>query len=993
MPWRPKRRPIPWRTVAKVLLPIVALVVAIELVAHVVEQRRPPQRARTLRERAQLHRQLGQLDEAARALEEAVELLPDDVQATLMLAQVRQAQGRLEQAERVLRGALERRPRDPVLVVPLARLLLDTGRPLEAAEVLEPELGAIRKVTDPLERIDALLVAGRAAAGRGALLEAEALFREATRVGPAPVTTVAKAAAEACLALTDLLTRSGRLPAALDALEAARSLTPWDPRIALARARVLELGGQTQEALAQLRPLVEAPDGPDLVAAASMADVLLRARHLDAVAELASRVQAAPAGQELAGAMRAAAALGSGDLARAQAEAARFLESHPTSPAAQLAQGRAALAAGSADLARRSFDAALAAAPALTEAALGALEVERRAGDVPAIRSRASALLERADARAWGLRALVGLAARDPGALAHGRERLEALAAARPSDTRLRVHLGLLRLATGDVARAADDLEPLLSAPDLATASSTLGDSPEAMLQATAAVEGLGVLLLGHEDPMARLLIARALERLDRPWLALALLGEPDGPELDVDRAALHVRLGLRTGDPRRAVAALEALRARAPDDAAVLAALGETQLASGDVAAARVTLEQAARALPDNAAVWARLGRARVGAGDLAGGEQAYARARALRPALVIAHEDAALPLASGDADAATRRLRAALEATGDGRFALALAAAEAAAGRPRAGLEVLARGGRSGAHPLVAALLAEAGDLERARAMARTVGVPEVVQRAAGEAAPRRALWALVALSTLEWGAPAGRQAEAILADERADALSLWWAWNATEARDAATAVKLGERLVRLAPDDARLALRLAAAHRAAGDAAGDAAVVRRVQAWTIEDPATLTELGMALERIGEPALAEARYRQALARAGDPVAHNDLACLLAAGTDERRREALQHAREALRLAPNAAEILDTLGWVQHLLGQDHEALELLERAAARLPANPTVRFHLAEVLHALNRADDARLALEVALRLPPGWPEEAQARARLETLGAAGR
>ncbi|MCO5168034.1 MAG: tetratricopeptide repeat protein [Planctomycetes bacterium] len=278
MPWRPKRPPFPWRTLLKVLVPIVALVVAFEVVSTVVEQRRPPNQVRRLKERAGLHRQVGQLDEAAAALDQARALDPDDADLPVLLALVRQAQGRPDEAERVLRAARARRPDDMQLTVPLARLLLDTGRPMEAAELLEPALVAIRRVTDPLQRIDALLVAGQAAAGRGALLQAEALFREATRVGPAPVTTVAKGAAEACLALADLYTRTGRLAGAHEALAAARTYTPWDPRIAVARARALELAGQTEEAVAELQPLVGAEAGPDLTAAAGDVFLLPRGR-------------------------------------------------------------------------------------------------------------------------------------------------------------------------------------------------------------------------------------------------------------------------------------------------------------------------------------------------------------------------------------------------------------------------------------------------------------------------------------------------------------------------------------------------------------------------------------------------------------------------------------------------------------------------------------------------------------------------------------------
>lgn len=999
MPWRPNRPSFPWRTFAKVVLPIVALVVVIQVGAFVVDQRSPVQRVRKLKERAQLHWQVGQLDAATLALEEATALQPDDRQVTVLLARLRQSQGRVDDAERMLREALARRPQDPTLAVPLARLLLDTGRPLEAAEVLEPELVAIRKITDPVQRIDALLVAARAATGLGSLLKAEALLREATRVGPAPVTSVAKAAAEACLALADLFTRSGRLPAAREALDAARTYTPWDPRIALGRARVFELEGQTDAAVAQLEPLVAAATGPDLAAAAALGEVLLRAKRADDVAVLASRVESAVAGRELAGALRAAAALGGDDPEQAMAEAARFVESHPTSPSAQLARGRAALAQGALPVAREAFELALSKTPSLTEAAIGLLETEERAGDPTAIRTCALALLDRAEARAWGMRALMSLSLRDPSVLAAGRARLEALVAARPNDARLRVHLALLRLGEGQTEGVADDLQPLLAAMDLAGAMSTLADTPDGMLQGVHALEGLAVLLLrpAYADPAGRLLAARALERLDRLDLGSALLGESTA-ELDHEATLLRVQLALRSGDLGQGVAALEALRAREPDDVATLAALGELRLVKGDVAQAREILEQAARRTPESAAVRARLARARAEMGDLAGATEAYAAARVLDGRLVVAHEDAVLQLRAGDTEAAATRLRAAFDATGDARLGFALVAAEAAAGRPREALATLQRTGPIDvvdAHLLVACLIAEVGEVERARATTRAgPSPPRIVLQAIGhpsERTPRRALWTLVALWTLDWWGDARTHAESIVADPGADALTLWWAWRAVERRDPALGGRLGERLATLAPDDEELTLSVATGRGALGDAAGDAGLVRTLHQRGLQDPRLLVRLGMALERVGDPGPAEACYREALARGvGDVIASNNLAWLLAGGpTDDRRREALMHAREAVRLAPTSAEALDTLAWVLHLLGRDHEALPLIERAAARLPRNATVRFHAAEVLAALGRVDQARLTLEAALRLRGAWPDEDLARARLEALG----
>ena len=85
-----------------------------------------------------------------------------------------------------------------------------------------------------------------------------------------------------------------------------------------------------------------------------------------------------------------------------------------------------------------------------------------------------------------------------------------------------------------------------------------------------------------------------------------------------------------------------------------------------------------------------------------------------------------------------------------------------------------------------------------------------------------------------------------------------------------------------------------------------------------------------------------------------------------------------------------------DTYGWILHRRGDSEGAVAVLEPAAAALPDNALVQFHLGEALFALDRPAEARARFARALELEPGGPEAATpqaeaARARLAEIDAA--
>jgi tetratricopeptide (TPR) repeat protein len=116
--------------------------------------------------------------------------------------------------------------------------------------------------------------------------------------------------------------------------------------------------------------------------------------------------------------------------------------------------------------------------------------------------------------------------------------------------------------------------------------------------------------------------------------------------------------------------------------------------------------------------------------------------------------------------------------------------------------------------------------------------------------------------------------------------------------------------------------------------------------------------------------------------------VALNNLAYALAV-RQNAPAEALSFAKRAVALAPENATLLDTLGWIEHLLGNHTAAIKLLSDAIQRDPKIAEIHLHAAEVFAALGTPERAESELKEALRLDPSLAEKVQGvRARIEKL-----
>lgn len=175
-----------------------------------------------------------------------------------------------------------------------------------------------------------------------------------------------------------------------------------------------------------------------------------------------------------------------------------------------------------------------------------------------------------------------------------------------------------------------------------------------------------------------------------------------------------------------------------------------------------------------------------------------------------------------------------------------------------------------------------------------------------------------------------------------------------------------------------------------RVGNDLAGARRAIQEAVALAPRAAGLLVALAQLEEQAGEDDAAIAGYRRALeVQPTQVVALNNLAFALAV----RRKspaEALPLARLAARLAPRAGHVLDTLGWVEHLLGNYDAAATVIGRAVQADPGQAEIRLRAALVYMAVGRRDRAAMELTEALRLDPALEARDEVRDLRDQLAA---
>jgi hypothetical protein len=85
---------------------------------------------------------------------------------------------------------------------------------------------------------------------------------------------------------------------------------------------------------------------------------------------------------------------------------------------------------------------------------------------------------------------------------------------------------------------------------------------------------------------------------------------------------------------------------------------------------------------------------------------------------------------------------------------------------------------------------------------------------------------------------------------------------------------------------------------------------------------------------------------------------------------------------------APTNLTVIDTLAWIQHLMGDDASAAKLMEGVVRANTLNPELRLHAAIIFAAAGQRGQAQTQLSIALQLNPslaGIAEVKQLQAQL--------
>ncbi len=170
---------------------------------------------------------------------------------------------------------------------------------------------------------------------------------------------------------------------------------------------------------------------------------------------------------------------------------------------------------------------------------------------------------------------------------------------------------------------------------------------------------------------------------------------------------------------------------------------------------------------------------------------------------------------------------------------------------------------------------------------------------------------------------------------------------------------------------PDKALTLVVLAESRQARGDIDGARKALEEATAVAPQFLGAQFQLATLYERQENRPAAIARYRTILEVQPKHVAAlNNLAYALAVHQGQPA-EGLPFAKRAVALRPGDPTILDTLGWIEYLLGNHRAAATVLSDAARLEPDNGEIFLHAAIALQAVGLLKESQTHLDKALRL----------------------
>lgn len=146
---------------------------------------------------------------------------------------------------------------------------------------------------------------------------------------------------------------------------------------------------------------------------------------------------------------------------------------------------------------------------------------------------------------------------------------------------------------------------------------------------------------------------------------------------------------------------------------------------------------------------------------------------------------------------------------------------------------------------------------------------------------------------------------------------------------------------------------------------------------------------QLALVYEQLGDHRNATERYRDIVKREStNVIALNNLAYSLAV-RQGNPKDGLPFARRAFVLAPNSVSVVDTLAWVEHLMGNSAEAARLLRKFVQNNTGNSEIHLHAAIVFAAAGDLRQAETQLQQALKLNPDLDQSEEVQQLRRRLG----
>lgn len=862
--------------------------------------------------------------ELRNVIQQAPENTPEHSRARALLGRASLAMGDPVGAEQQLNRARELGATPSDYAVPLAQALTALGRPADARQSLDSLPESARDAEWSVAHAEALASEGQLAEARGAL---ETVLRTAPDNY------------RALTVLTRVLAASNDLPGARQTSERAIRADPSQAAAYLLRARLELQAGQLAAALADLEQAVEiesrSPVSPqEIEALALLAQVQLGLNRADDLAQTRDRLRSRAPDLPLTAFVEGAVHYLDQNYRDAILKLQQSLSEVPDNEQALVLLGASYLATDN----------------------LGQAEQALR-------------------------RVVVGLQSANPAAI-----RLLAETRRRQG----RPDLALSQLRTLPNAEQDPQILALLGA--ISVEAGSPGEGVSYLERAAAAAPG---------QPAIQLQLARAYLAADRRADALAMFDGPFGS--DAEQAVLTAidLLGAQgvDGDIETARGRAEALVDERPDDAQVAMGTALFYQATGDGAAAREAIDRAIGL--DGGFISAYLTRAALllTAGDREGARSSFREVTERAPsnhrgwlglaqiAALDGAQDEALRLTRQAVEAAPRELPPLLALA-----QLELRAQNVAGVREIAATARELDAGNADVATLLGVLAVQDQDLERA--------ITEF-QRAV-DAQPRRAdRWqnlaqAQLAAGRLEPGRNSLRSAVGLAPQVPA----IRFALSQAEAQlgNLDEAMEVGRALAQDFPQLAEGYLVQANIQAARGEYA--AAALLFDEAFTRNPAFETAASAYQARRLGEVSGADASLRRWLEQNPDDIRALVLLGEFLAGSDEAAGlaqfervitldgnnivalnnaawllresnppQAVDYAERARQLAPDAAPVLDTLGWVLVLDGQVQAGLTHLRRAAELAPQSGDIRYHLAYALAESGDQAGARRILDELL------------------------